>query len=151
MEELSSGDVYEVKAFREKLKQQYENDCYIIPPSGSKGEILCSSKLTEIIIRNFKEKPSTKENIIATAGRLIMADIQSFEVGIEVYPNGEDIKAKEEENSWIPASLTQLMSYFISVPLKWVSISQCVRVCSPVSPTKRFNCSTAICSWDFPR
>ena len=71
-----------------------------------------------------KNKEKDAERIIATAAKLIMADIQEKEYNTSYYPNREDILNKNEER--LPKSLKKFLEILIQPMLKQESIGQSI-------------------------
>ena len=71
-----------------------------------------------------KNKEKDAEQIIATAAKLIMADIRVKEYDTSYYPNREEILNKNEE--WLPKSLKKFFEILIRHVLKQQSIGQSI-------------------------
>ena len=113
----SHEEVYSIKAFRQKLKDQYNNYLYF-PGKGRNSDMVCLESMTDCIIRDYAKKPQTEENLMIAAGKVIRERIRSLKVSTEVYPNKEDLLAEEEGNPWIPSCLSLLMQQVLPSPAK---------------------------------
>lgn len=123
----SGGDVYSLKAFRDKFEIRYKNNVYFVKSAGRSNEIVGFTNMADFIMRNFKTNSSNgKKEIIIAAARIIKEDIRNMKIETEEYPSVEDIFVQEEENPWVPDSLRQLMKHLIPTSLKRISLSQCI-------------------------
>ena len=75
-------------------------------------------------MKGMKER-SMKDTIIAAA-KFVRYEIMQLSNPAELYPNADDICAKEEGNAWVPSSLQLFMSYLISSKEKRFSLNQCI-------------------------
>ena len=121
-----SDNYYSVKTFRGNLKEMYGDHVYFVQISGCRGELVCLKKMSDYILRKFKEDGhESKEDVIRVAAKLIKEDIREAKYMKEFYPTIESI-LNTEKTSLVPNSLQILMKYLISSDLKRESISQCI-------------------------
>ena len=104
----------------------YGDHVYFVQISGCRGELVCFKKMSDYILRKFKEDGhESKEDVIRVAAKLIKEDIREAKYMKEFYPTIESI-LNTEKTSLVPNSLQILMKYLISSDLKRESISQCI-------------------------
>ena len=122
MDEKNSGNVYSITAFRQKLKDRYQDHVYFFSDTG-RPYIVCFKDMTNFIIRNMIKTNETKESVISAAAKMIRSEIRNMNVSKSYYPSVSEI---EDSEKWIPESLEILLGHLISSTLKKRSIGQCI-------------------------
>jgi len=116
---------YSLKSFREKLKSRFKEHVYYVKVNNS--ELVCFDNMTDYILREMKEKFSTKESVLTAAAKIIKVDIFSHiqlsyvrELNVEKskYPNEQEIADIDKgRREWVPESLDRFMRQLVNSTL----------------------------------
>ena len=88
---------YCFKTFRSKLKARYKDHAYFVQSAGCKGELVCFKDMADYILRNLKEEgPTTKENVVKAAAKIVKEEIREMNHSKEFYPSVDDIADGEK-------------------------------------------------------
>ena len=69
---------YSLRSFREKLKHRYKDYIYFVKGEGRQSELVCFKNMADYFLREMKKNPSTKENVLISAAKIIKADIRNL-------------------------------------------------------------------------
>ena len=107
----NDGVGYCLKIFRSKLKAGYKHHVYFVQSAGCRGELVCFKDMADYILRNYKEEgPTTKENVVKAAAKIVKEEIREMNYSKEFYPSVDDI---EDGEKWVPESLKNFMALLI--------------------------------------
>jgi len=88
---------YSLKSFREKLKSRFKEHVYYVKVNNS--ELVCFDNMTDYILREMKEKFSTKESVLTAAAKIIKADIRELNVGNQSTQTNKKLLTSTKEES----------------------------------------------------
>jgi hypothetical protein len=131
MKEFADGEeVYAKKWLKKKIKDRYKESVCFSEINGH-SDVVCFREMASYILndawyesRNVDKKKDS-ERIIATAAKLIMADIRQRSYDMSYYPTHNDI-VNPEEKQWVPETLKILLNILIQPEIKQQSIGQTI-------------------------